>query len=56
LTLANELELAAASEAFRERYGALLARSFLRMKPLVSNDGFRAFQRILQLYVSELPP
>ena len=47
LTLANELELAIASEAFRNKYGAELAKVLRRMKGLVSDAGFRAFGQLL---------
>jgi hypothetical protein len=53
LTIANELELAVASEAFRSKYGAELAKFFRRMKGLVSDAAFRAVGQILCLDVRQ---
>jgi hypothetical protein len=47
LTLANELELVLASEAFRRQYGVQLSHLFQRMEGLVSPAGFAAFQKAL---------
>jgi hypothetical protein len=47
ITLANELQLAAESEAFRMQYGESLCELFDRMRDLVSPAGWQAYQRIL---------
>lgn len=48
LTLANELELASSSEAFRTEYRADLLDLFDRMRGLVSASGCAAFRRALR--------
>ena len=47
LTLANELELATSSAAFRAAYGAELAGFFERMRDLVSRAAFAAYRATL---------
>jgi len=47
LILANELEIAMGSSAFREKYGASLIQLFERMPGLVSEIGFRTYRQIL---------
>jgi hypothetical protein len=47
LTVANELELALASEAFRTEYAEELAAFFGRMEGLVSEDCERAWRAVL---------
>jgi hypothetical protein len=47
LTLANQLELAISSEAFRAQYGAELADFFDRMRGLVSEAGYETYRRAL---------
>ena len=52
LTLANELELATRSDAFRAEYRDELSAFFDRMRGLVSDAGFEAYRRTLR---PELP-
>lgn len=47
LILANELEIAQGSEAFRSKHGPLLGKLFNRMEGLVSDAGFRHFRKVL---------
>ncbi|MGZ5819260.1 MAG: DUF6817 domain-containing protein [Burkholderiaceae bacterium] len=47
LILANEMEIAQGSAEFRAKHGANLAKLFGRMKGLVSEMGFRTFQKVL---------
>lgn len=47
LTLANELELASSSDAFRARNRAELCALFERMRDLVSEQGFAAYRTML---------
>jgi hypothetical protein len=47
ITLANELELATSSKAFRMEYGRELAAFFGRMQHLVSEAGFESLRRTL---------
>ncbi|MGC4059730.1 MAG: hypothetical protein QM749_02235 [Aquabacterium sp.] len=48
LVMANELEIAAASDAFRAQYGAALSGLFERMQGLVSDAAFGSYRAILQ--------
>jgi len=48
LTLANELEIASQSEAFRAQHGAALLALFERMRGLVSEVGFAAACELLK--------
>jgi hypothetical protein len=47
LVMANELEIASGSEAFRAQYGAALSELFERMQGLVSEAAFASYQAIL---------
>jgi hypothetical protein len=47
MILANELEIAQGSAEFRAQHGANLSRLFGRMEGLVSETGYRTFQKVL---------
>lgn len=48
LVMANELEIAAANEAFKAQYGAALSELFERMRGLVSDAAWCSYQAILR--------
>ena len=48
LTVANEVDLALGSEAFRVRHRAELVPFFDRMRGLISESGLATYQRVLR--------
>jgi hypothetical protein len=48
LVMANELEIASGSEAFRAQYGAALSELFRRMQGLVSEAASRSWRAVLR--------
>jgi hypothetical protein len=46
--MANELEIASGSEAFRAQYGAALSELFGRMQGLVSEAASRSWRAVLR--------